>query len=253
VLRSPSTIARRTLFPLFVLTLAACGSDATGVEEEFAASGGLVTEASGPAPTNATSASNCNGVVGAISVEKVSVPRNATCTLNGTRVRGDVKVARGARLYANGARIDGNIQAEDALVVNTADNTFVDGDVQVKRRASVSILNTIIDGNLQIEEGGTSLLAADSRVNGDLQVKKANSAGIARVFVRGNIQLEENRGALASERADVRGDFQVFKNSGGVVLTANTIAQSLQCKENSPAPTGSGNVAGEKEEQCRGL
>ncbi len=238
---------------MLAFALAACGSDATGVEEEFAASGGVLTEASGPAPTNATRASNCNGVLSSISVEQVSVPRNATCTLNGTRVRGDVKVAAGARLYANGAHIDGNIQAEDARVVNTTDDTFVDGDVQVKRRASVSILNTIIDGNLQVEESGASLVASDSRINGDLQVKKANSADLARVFVRGNIQLEENRGALASDRADVRSNFHVVKNTGGVRLTSNTIAQSLQCKENGPAPTGSGNVAGEKEEQCRRL
>jgi len=56
------------------VALAACGSDATGVEDDFAASGGLLTDATGPAPTNATSASNCNGVRGAVSVGKMSVP-----------------------------------------------------------------------------------------------------------------------------------------------------------------------------------
>ena len=51
----------------------------------------------------------------------------------------------------------------------------------------------------------------------------------------------------------IRGDLQVFKNTGGILLTDNTIRQNLQCKENLPRPTGSGNRAGSKEDQCRRL
>jgi hypothetical protein len=46
---------------------------------------------------------------------------------------------------------------------------------------------------------------------------------------------------------------QVFQNTGGVRLLNNRIAENLQCKENDPPPTGSGNIAGDKEDQCAGL
>jgi hypothetical protein len=93
----------------------------------------------------------------------------------------------------------------------------------------------------------------NSRVDGDLQVTKAASARISGLFINGDLQLSENTGALFASRAQVRGNVQVVKNRGGVELLNNTIAQTLQCVENTPAPTGSGNVAGDKEDQCRAL
>ncbi len=107
-----------------------------------------------------------------------------------------------------------DVRAEDARAVTTSSGAVVKGDIQVKRRALATIEDTRIDGNIQLEENGRE---------------------------------------LSSSRAVVRGDFQVFKNRGGVTLNSNRISQNLQCKENSPAPTGSGNIAGEKEDQCRRL
>ena len=71
--------------------------------------------------------------------------------------------------------------------------------------------------------------------------------------IRGNLQYVENPGFLNVSEAFIRGDLQLFKNTGGSLLTDNTIRQNMQCKENWPAPEGSGNVAGKKEDQCRRL
>ena len=49
------------------------------------------------------------------------------------------------------------------------------------------------------------------------------------------------------------GSLQAFKNYGGVALNRNRIKGNLQCKENIPAPTGSGNQAASKEDQCARL
>ena len=47
---------------------------------------------------------------------------------------------------------------------------------------------------------------------------------------------------------------QAFQNRGGVNFTRNRIEGNLQCKENSPPPTGGGNVVqSNKEDQCRRL
>jgi hypothetical protein len=162
-------------------------------------------------------------------------------------------VGTNGSLSANGARIIGNIQAEDALRVSTSNGTSVGGSIQVKRRAAADVQNTTITGSLQIEEAGASLVANNVRVGGNLQVIKAGAATIGATIVTGDLQLEENRGALTSTGADVRGNFQIFKNLGGVTLRNNRVQQVLECKENTPAPVGSGNVAGEKKEQCVAL
>lgn len=257
----PATVA---VSAVAMLALAACGSESnTPVEPAAAESrGGTNGTTNGTSSgtsngqTGASSntvASRCNGVLAAVTVDDVTVPTGASCTLNGTRVRGSVKVAFDGTVIANAARIDGNIQAEDARSVTTGSGTTVNGDVQVKRRAVARIENTTIGGNLQIEEAGASLVSTDSRITGDVQVTKAERAELARLTVNGDVQFSENVGALRSEAAVVGGNMQIEKNRGGVTLLANRIRQVLECKENAPAPTGSGNNAGEKKEQCRAL
>ncbi|WP_373813538.1 hypothetical protein, partial [Neisseria dentiae] len=57
----------------------------------------------------------CNGTLADISIDgDVLVPARQSCTLNGTGVKGDVKVGRGANLQAFGAIVDGDIQADKA-------------------------------------------------------------------------------------------------------------------------------------------
>ena len=241
--------SRATMIALLALAITACGSDvSTGLEHDGNAAGDM----SDPGVTN-TTASSCNGSIGAISVDAVTVPSGAICMLNGTRVRGDVRVRSGASLLTSAARIDGNVQADNALTVATRNATFVDGDIQVKRRATARLENSTINGNVQIEEAGASLVTSGTRIGGDVQVKKARASNLFFTEVDGNIQLEDNSATQGVSDVYVRGNLQVFKNRGGVRLNSNRIAQSLQCKENSPAPTGSGNIAGDKEDQCRRL
>jgi hypothetical protein len=92
-----------------------------------------------------------------------------------------------------------------------------------------------------------------SIVGGNIQIKQGGSARIHRVDILGDMQLESNRGAVRATENEVGGNMQVFQNTGGVTLLRNVIAENLQCKENSPPPTGGGNVAGDKEDQCANL
>jgi hypothetical protein len=54
----------------------------------------------------------CQGVLGQVTVVNLIVPDGSTCTLNGTRVEGNIHVGPGAKLTAKGVDVDGNIQAE---------------------------------------------------------------------------------------------------------------------------------------------
>ena len=156
----------------------------------------------------------CRGTIGGATVDNLRVPQGATCTLNGTRVEGTVKVERSARLFANGIRVKGNVQSEGFQAIYLRQGSVVVGSVQLD--------NGLRGGNGQV---------LNSRINGDLQFF-SNSA---RMVARGNTILA---------------NFQANQNNGGLVIQNNRIAENLQCQANNPAPVGSGNTAGDKEGQC---
>lgn len=172
----------------------------------------------GASTTTATSPESCRGAIGAITVEQVIVPQGATCTLEGTRVRGNIEVERDATLVARGVRVVGNVQAENQREVRVGRSSVVGGDVQVLQGARASVNDTLIGGDLV---------------------------------------LDQNRGALEARRNRIGGSIQVFSNrasGAGPVIERNRIDGNLQCKDNLPAPTGGGNVVqGSREDQCRRL
>jgi hypothetical protein len=157
----------------------------------------------------------CRGTIGATTVDNLRVPDGASCTLDGTYVKGTVKVEGDAKLVARKVHVVGNIQAEDS--------------------ANVRVL-------------------AGSRVGGSIQLAQGVSARIYRVKVKGDLQFLENSGTLSAEENTIGGNLQAFQNSGGLKIARNVIDGNLQCKENRPAPTGGKNtVDGNKEDQCKHL
>ena len=156
----------------------------------------------------------CTGRVGAVSYDNIFVPDGARCVLDRTRAKGNIVVGEGARLVAHSVAVNGNLQAEGAAEVKVSGN---------------------------------------STFGGSIQLVKGGSADIARARVEGDIQFEENAGPLEARGNIIGGNLQAFKNMGGVLLVNNRMKGNLQCKENIPAPTGSGNQAASKEDQCARL
>jgi hypothetical protein len=58
---------------------------------------------------------------------------------------------------------------------------------------------------------------------------------------------------MVARKNTILGNLQAVSNTGGLVIENNTIAENLQCKQNNPPPTGGGNTAGDKEDQCAKL
>ena len=170
------------------------------------------------APTAASADERpCRGSIGNSSVDDLRVPKGKTCVLTGTRVSGNIKVARGAVLKARNVRVEGNVQGTRARLVNVLRGSQIGGDVQVFYGNSANVRGSFIDGNIQFGQNSGFLLAANNRVNGDIQFFK-------------------NRGNRAKR------------------VVNNRVDGNLQCKENRPRPTGGGNrVAGNKEDQCARL
>jgi hypothetical protein len=159
----------------------------------------------------------CRGTISATTVDNLGVPQGASCTLNGTRVEGTVKVERNARLTANGIRVKGNVQSEGFKNIVLRQASVVVGSVQLE--------NGLSDGSGRV---------INTRINGDLQF----FSNEARMIARGNTILA---------------NFQANQNMGGLVIENNRVAENLQCQSNSPPPTGGSNTAGDKEGQCARL
>jgi hypothetical protein len=157
----------------------------------------------------------CRGLIGAVTLDNVRVPQNAICNLDGTRVKGTVKVETRATLLAEDVVVIGNVQAEGARDVTIRDASRVGGSVQVVQGGAATVAN--------------------SRINGD-------------------IQYDENSEALSIRRNRIGGNVQVMQNTGGVEIRNNNIEGNLQCKANNPPPVGGGNIVeGNKEDQCSRL
>lgn len=176
---------------------------------------GLLDDGCGSDPLIQEVDVTCQGFLGAVTVKNLQVPQGASCTLDGTRVQGNIKVEKDASLMAHRITVIGNIQGEDARLVE---------------------------------------VLAGSTVGGSIQLKKIGSGRVENVSVSRDIQFESNNGVLSAAGNLVSGNIQVFKNVGDITIANNIVNGDLQCKENNLSPGGGNNtVRGNKEDQCAGL
>ena len=167
-----------------------------------------------PAPGGSGTYTCRNVKLGQVIVDTVFVPAGASCALEGTRLIGTAQIGQGAFLDAVSVDIDGNVQGQGA------------GHVSV---------------------------TGPSTVGGSIQLEQGQSATLRGVTVTGDIQLTANRGALVVEQNLVNSNIQIKQNRGGVTLNANRANGNIECQDNLPVPTGGGNVAPLKTDQCRNL
>jgi hypothetical protein len=156
----------------------------------------------------------CTGRIGAVALDNVFVPDGASCVLDRTRAKGNIVVGTNASLRATSVSINGNLQAEGAASV-------------------------VVDGA--------------ATFGGSVQLKQGGSASISGARINGDMQFDENTGPIAADRNVLGGNLQAFKNYGGATFNHNRMKGNMQCKENIPAPTGRGNQAASKEDQCARL
>ncbi len=101
------------------------------------------------APTPAfTEERVCRGSIGAVTVDNLCVPQDATCTQTGTTVKGTLTVENGATLTARTIDVAGNVQAEG--------------------HARVVVRRSAVDGSIQLVQGRAAVLAGD-RGGSDVQ------------------------------------------------------------------------------------
>ena len=167
-----------------------------------------------PAPPLSGNVTCVGLTIGAIRLDSVSVPAGASCTLLGTLLNGNIEVGANARLIADSVTVTGGVTS---------------------------------DGAAELSIGG------NSRVGGSVQVQRGAGANLAGVSITGNLQVDAMTGPVTASNNRVTGNLQAMANRGGLSLQSNRMGGVMQCKDNLPAPTGRGNVATLKEDQCLGL
>ncbi len=215
---------RRAAVLALAALLAACGGGGGSDVDDGPAASATGSAAAEPAfvlglppltiPDGQETVSCANGSIGARSLDTVNVPDGAACQLSGTRLRGSIIVGNTSTLEAAGVQVTGNLQAEGARSVKVGGTASFDGSVQIKQGEVAEIVGATIGGDLQ---------------------------------------LDAQRGELRAHGNRIGGSVQAVANRGGVALTDNRMNGNLQCKENTPAPSGGGNIAALKEDQCVAL
>ncbi|MCF7992463.1 MAG: hypothetical protein K9M02_18640 [Thiohalocapsa sp.] len=158
----------------------------------------------------------CPKNLGAVTIDDDVIVDNGLCRMEGTTVKGNIKIYSGGALVARNVEVDGNVQADGGRFVR--------------------VIRSDVGGDIQLEG-----------VHGDV-------SRVARSTVGGNVQYDSNSSRLVTIYSTIDGDLQAFSNTGGVVIRYNTIDGNLQCKSNRPRPIGGFNrVSGNKEDQCRNL
>jgi hypothetical protein len=141
--------------------------------------------------------------------------------------------------------------AEERKCRGTINAVTVD-NLRVPSGATCTLNGTLVKGTVKVARGAT-LKATGIRVIGNIQAERAAKVTVLSSKVGGSVQIVQGqRSKLRSN--SVKGDVQHFENRGSIAINDNRIGGNLQCKANTPGPTGGSNVVqGNKEDQCAGL
>lgn len=141
------------------------------------------------APSQAAFKTRCVGEGGAVTVPgDLFVPKNQSCTLDGTIIQGNVEIQAGADLVINSGSIEGNVVAQVDSFVDATDSTI---------------------GGVVSNRGAYGVFLTESTLTGNY-----NSPATA---ARG--------GFLLADRSDLNG--RVADSAGSILLVSSTVASSI--------------------------
>lgn len=150
------------------------------------------------APSQAALTTSCVGEAGAVTVPgNLVVPKDKSCTLDGTVIQGNVTVRSGADLVIGSGTIEGNLVAQaDAFV--DAESTSIGGNVVSRGSYGVFLTESSVSGNYNSPANavrGGFLLADQSQLDGRVTDRSGSvllvSSTIAKnVLTDGNVATD---------------------------------------------------------------
>jgi hypothetical protein len=189
----------------------------------------------------------CNGTLPPGTYDNIIVPPGATCTINGSVIRGSVLALRDSRLFMSSDQVVDFIKGDGADIVHIVATTV--GEQIFLHNGTLSggggFLNVLISNGTVVRNG-----------NIHVQNMQADIIAIMNVTVeRGSIELIDNvtETFLQTEFNVVGANVDVFRNSGagGKFITNNTAGVAVRCFENTGAFfVGGPNFAPSRQGQC---
>lgn len=124
-----------------------------------------------PAPSNG----ECRGSIGAQSFENLFVPDGQSCTLNGTRIDGNLTVGTGVNPQVTSIRLSAATFKPKALTsVSVTSNSFVGGSIQIKQGGSATIKNVKVNADIQLDSNSSQIEAINNHVGGNFQAMSSS-------------------------------------------------------------------------------
>jgi hypothetical protein len=112
-----------------------------------------------------------NGTTGTL--DNVKVPREATCTLSGVRVKGNIKVGVDATLIATNVKVGGSVQGKETTQVTiTGATTKIGGSIQLVEGGGVTLTQIRVKGDVQLVDNFGAIALSGNRIDGNLQCKE---------------------------------------------------------------------------------
>lgn len=197
------------------------------------------------APANADLVMYCVGTGGAVTVPSdLYVPPGESCSLQGTIITGNVRVAKDANLIIRGGTVNGEVQVAANGYFDSVD-TRVDGDVTLatggfgmylrntdtgrivtQPKGSQQIEGFLfveagskVDGNINAQVGEVNV--ENSEVTGNLSTTGAYFTDVQNTFVDGTLSVLNNSNGSVVCGSAVQGKATFAGNQGGVQLGPN--------------------------------
>ncbi|SDD45444.1 hypothetical protein [Auraticoccus monumenti] len=168
-------------------------------------------------PASAALVTRCVGEGGAVTVPgDLVVPANQVCTLDGTTIQGNVRVAKGADLVMNDVTVEGNVAAAENAYLEAVGST-VSGQVALRGAFGAYIDGSSVAGNVATRTTATVdqagfVLTNDAELGGNL-IADAGEVLLEASAVEGNVS------SVGSYYTDVYESFI----DGKVTVTGNEL------------------------------
>jgi hypothetical protein len=159
----------------------------------------------------------------------------ADCYLLHSTVDGDVTVRPGTSFGPYDTQINGNVDARNATALDIGFFVFIAGHLRATGTTGTTALSrSQVGGNVTLSRNTGVLSVGESSVGGNLSVSRnavTPGSDISFTQVEGKADIQANTGASLS-------------------VIFNTVTRSLNCRNNDPAVTASGNTAATATGEC---
>jgi hypothetical protein len=203
-------------------------------------------------------AAKCNGVfTGATFRSDIMVPRNGSCTIIDSSVKGDVEVEKGAYFQSTGSSIREDVEGNDALSVFIDGGSTIGGDIVMDRTDQVFVFDSTINGGIGVYKATDTVNLCGNTVKGagigvlrsgrDILVGDPLTVDCAgNTVTRGGVMIALNYTdveLVVRGNSIQRGSMYVLGNSGpsDKFVQNNTGGRALLCLGNSSPFVGSPN------------